>query len=448
MDSSTEVATTCSAELTPISSAETVSAVSTNIEREEGSLEHSGMMSSSTVLSSSYASTEPVMSSSLPDTMSALLAVVVEEESNPTPRSRAATTDSPSIVIDKRRLLSASMLRASGERFIAVRSNKQSIIVKSPMASRLRRSSLGPDSSDRSSSTGGDRSRKGSREQHSETSEEMGSVGDANGAAIWHEADEGSDAQDEECDEEDEEDEEEDGDDEDDDFLLDSNEEITLELAINAQRLGAIAAILRKVEAGQTERAMIPALTGSEAAEHGGPGGTPLHYAATLPDTFKRRDKVFEYLLNYSVKHRQRKEDEEGSLPDPLDTAHAYAVAIGRKRKQSYLRAGEDEGADPPGKPPIFIPSWQWIDAPNHEGDTALHVAATKGYLFAVNILLQDGRVDPDISNDRGALVPYYPLTSWYSITSCSCRKDCPTCGLSMGLHGDLCDVTGSGSNA
>jgi len=40
------------------------------------------------------------------------------------------------------------------------------------------------------------------------------------------------------------------------------------------------------------------------------------------------------------------------------------------------------------------IPAWQWIDAPNREGDTALHVAAAKGFLFAVTKLLQDGLVD------------------------------------------------------
>ena len=46
------------------------------------------------------------------------------------------------------------------------------------------------------------------------------------------------------------------------------------------------------------------------------------------------------------------------------------------------------------------IPAWQWVNAPNREGDTALHVAAAKGFLFAVTKLLQDGLVDPDIVMD------------------------------------------------
>ncbi len=52
--------------------------------------------------------------------------------------------------------------------------------------------------------------------------------------------------------------------------------------------------------------------------------------------------------------------------------------------------------------------SVQWVDAPNREGDTALHVAAAKGFLFAVTKLLQDGLVDPDIVNMMGTYAIIY----------------------------------------
>ena len=54
------------------------------------------------------------------------------------------------------------------------------------------------------------------------------------------------------------------------------------------------------------------------------------------------------------------------------------------------------------------IPAWQWVNAPNREGDTALHVAAAKGFLFAVTKLLQDGLVDADIVNMMGTYAIIY----------------------------------------
>lgn len=378
------------------------------------------LLSSTSALFSSHSSeakeANDMKPCSLPASVSPMQAAVADEErmESPSSRFRAATTGSPAML--DRRKLSASMLKASGERFIAIRSGKEAIIVKNATPSRLRKESM--DSSERSSSSG--RTRRGSRDPASagETSEDgVASNGEGSGAAGWNEPDEASAESEEEEDDDDD-----DGDEEDDDFLLDSNAEITLELAIKAQRLGAIAALLRKIEGGQTERAVISALTGADAVEHGGPGGTPLHFAASLPPTYKKRDKVFEYLLNYSVKHRQRKEDEEEGLPDPLDHDISFGRAINRKRKQSYLqtdrplfntfvveeRSGQQRMVvhDSSG----LIPAWQWLDAPNHDGNTALHVAASKGYLFAVNILLQDGQVDPDLPNIQGTSAVYHAV--------------------------------------
>jgi len=194
----------------------------------------------------------------------------------------------------------------------------------------------------------------------------------------------------------------------------------TLETAIREQRIRAIAALLGKIEAGQVERPTIPSLQGKD---NTGPGGSPLHFAASLPPDCLSRDKVFEYLMNYSLKYRFRKEDEEEgpsclseNEPDPFRER-----LMGRRRNQSYLKSkkcspsssvgdlGEESAessssvtAEAEDDEEHYLPAWKWIDIPDRMGNTALHIAAAQGFLFAVNVLLQDGRVEPDIINARG----------------------------------------------
>ena len=56
----------------------------------------------------------------------------------------------------------------------------------------------------------------------------------------------------------------------------------------------------------------------------------------------KRRDKVFEYLMNYGVKHRQRREDDDDEKAALLNNGGAGVgsreaqLVVGRKRKHSY----------------------------------------------------------------------------------------------------------------
>lgn len=261
----------------------------------------------------------------------------------------------------------------------------------------------------------------------------------------------------EESEEDDDDDEEEDdGEDDDDDDDDESSHEgdMTLETAIREQRLGAIAAVLRRLDAhntgggprhrwraasasasaaAATQLSRIPSLLVDDADGNPGPGGSPLHLAASLSPAHKRRDKVFEYLMNYGVKHRQRREDDDdekaallnnGGVGVGIAGGREAQLVVGRKRKQSYAVArrraglggddeeGDEDGSDDgdDGRPEGVvvdwerdeIPAWQWIDAPNREGDSALHVAVAKGFLFAVTKLLQDGLVDPDIVNMMG----------------------------------------------
>jgi hypothetical protein len=348
-------------------------------------------------LTATVAVTEPVTSAAASPLLQAEAAGSPAEPAKAVPESGAigeaaipavavaADVVSPRLVrtpAERKRDMQA-MLKVSGSRFIAVKTDKEVIIAKTtviPLRNRSPTVEVKKSSDEEEAAVHAD-GKPGTGEDDAEDDSD-------------DDADDDNDN-----DDNDEEDEDDYVDDDDDHgFYYELKENVTLEMAIKEQRLGAIAAILRKIESGQQEKSLIPSLLKGNDA----PGGSPLHFAAGLSAEHKRRDKVFEYLLNYSIKHRQRKEDDEAASITPNDTA-GYAMQeerMGRKRKQSYTKDAMDEGDDAEGAE--HIPSWKWIDAPNWDGNTALHVAARQGFLFAVNILLQDGMVDPDIVNNLG----------------------------------------------
>ncbi len=178
----------------------------------------------------------------------------------------------------------------------------------------------------------------------------------------------------------------------------------------------AVKAIMNKIRRGKAAKDVLEGIVKTK------DGGTPLHFAAALPEESPKRGDILKCIVDICLLCG---EDNKGT-----DSEDRASKEKGEGESESWV---------------LMRPS-RWIESRDRAGDTPLHVASRNGFGVAMEYLIHTAKANPDLVNNSGSsftLVCF--IRTILNIQAChQIRENPSTCGEQVRARRMLYDPTSS----